>query len=53
MIYSTKEAAERLGLSPDHVRALARKGVVPARKLGHDWVVLGLDYQRKRKAKRR
>ncbi len=53
LMYSTKEAAERLGLSQDHVRLLARKGVIQAKKLGHDWVVLDLTYTRKRKPKRR
>jgi len=52
-MYSTKEASERLGLSQDHVRLLARKGIIPARKLGHDWVVLELNYLRKRKLKHR
>ena len=50
-MYSTKEAAEKLGLSQDHVRLLARKGIIKAKRLGHDWVVLSLDYQRKRKPK--
>ena len=50
-MYSTKEAAEKLGLSQDHVRLLARKGIIEAKRLGHDWVVLSLDYQRKRKPK--
>ncbi len=50
-MYSTKEAAHRLGLSQDHVRLLARKGVIKAKKLGHDWVVLDLSYARKRKPK--
>ncbi|MBI4188306.1 MAG: helix-turn-helix domain-containing protein [Chloroflexi bacterium] len=50
-IYSTKEAAEKLGLSQDHVRLLARTGLIRAKKLGHDWVVLDLDYIRKRKPK--
>ena len=50
-MYSTKEAAERLGLSPDHVRLLARSGDIKAKKLGHDWIVLDLDYIRKRKPK--
>ncbi len=51
-MYSTKETAEKLGLSQDHVRLLARKGVIKAKKLGHDWVVLELDYERKRKQRR-
>ena len=50
-MYSTKEAAEKLGLSQDHVRLLARKGIIAAKKLGHDWIVLDLAYARKRKAK--
>ena len=50
-MYSTKEAAEKLGLSQDHVRLLVRTGAIEGKKLGHDWVVLNLDYKRKRKAK--
>ena len=50
-MYSTKEAAERLGLSQDHVRLLAIKGVIKAKRLGHDWVILDLNYTRKRKPK--
>ncbi len=50
-IYSTREAAEKLGLSPDHVKLLARKGLIKAKKLGHDWVILDLNYTRKRKPK--
>jgi excisionase family DNA binding protein len=50
-MYSTKEAAKILGLSQDHVRLLARNGFIKARKLGHDWVVLDLNYTRKRKPK--
>jgi excisionase family DNA binding protein len=50
-MYSTKEAAERLGLSQDHVKLLARKGLISARKVGRDWVVLELNYTRKRKPK--
>jgi len=50
-MYSTKEAAERLGLSQAHVKLLARKGDIKARKVGRDWVVLSLDYKRKRKPK--
>jgi excisionase family DNA binding protein len=50
-MYSTKEAAKLLGLSPDHVKFLARKGFLEAKKIGRDWVILSLDYQRKRKPK--
>jgi len=51
-MYSTREAAEKLGLSPDHVKLLARKGIINAKKVGRDWVILDLDYTRKRKPKR-
>jgi hypothetical protein len=51
VIYSTKETAEKLGLSQDHVRLLVRTGVIKGKKLGHDWIVLSLNYQRKRKPK--
>ena len=50
-MYSTKEAAQKLGLSQEQVRLLARKGVIKAKRLGHDWVVLELNYTRKRKPK--
>ena len=50
-MYSTKEAAQRLRLSQEHVRLLARSGLIKARKIGRDWVVLSLDYKRKRKPK--
>jgi excisionase family DNA binding protein len=51
-MYTTKEAAEKLGLSPDHVKLLARTGKIEARKHGRDWVVLSLDYKRQRKPKK-
>ena len=50
-MYSTKEVAQKLGLSQDHVKLLARKGLINAKKLGRDWVVLDLNYIRKRKPK--
>ena len=50
-IHSTKEAAKKLGLSQSHVQLLVRTGMLKAKRLGHDWVVLSLDYQRKRKPK--
>jgi len=51
-LYSVKQVASELGLSEQHVRYLASKGEIKAQKLGHDWVVLSLDYKRKRKPKR-
>jgi excisionase family DNA binding protein len=50
-MFSTKEAAERLGLSHSHVRLLVREGIIMGKKLGRDWVVLDLNYTRKRKPK--
>ena len=50
-MYSTKEAANKLGLSQVQVRLLARKGIIKAKKLGHDWVILDINYTRKRKPK--
>jgi excisionase family DNA binding protein len=52
-LYSTKEAAVKLGLSPDHVRRLLEQGKIEGKKLDRDWVVLSLDYKRKRKPKQR
>jgi excisionase family DNA binding protein len=51
-MYSTNEAAEKLGLSQPHVKLLARKGVIKAKKVGRDWIVLSLDYKRKRRLKK-
>jgi hypothetical protein len=51
MMYSVKEAAGKMGISPVHLRLLLKQGKVKGKKLGHDWVVLSLDYKRKRKPK--
>jgi hypothetical protein len=51
MMYGTKEVAEKLGLSQVQVRLLARTGVIKAKKIGRDWIVLDLNYTRKRKPK--
>jgi len=50
-LFSVKEAASKLGLSEQHVRLLLAKGGIKGKKLGHDWVVLSLDYKRKRRPK--
>ncbi len=47
-IYSVNEAAERLGLDPSQVRRLLAKGEIEGKKLGRDWVVLSLDYKKKK-----
>ena len=48
---STKEAAEKLGLSQDQVRRLLGQGKLSGKRIGNSWVVLDLNYQRKRKPK--
>ena len=48
-----KEAAGKMCLSDRHLRLLLKRGEVQGKKLGHDWVVLSLDYERKRKPKTR
>ena len=40
-----------LGISERRVTVLLSEGRLVARKLGRDWVVLSLDYKRKRKPK--
>jgi len=52
-MHSVSEAATRLGLTDRHIRFLLVRGELSGRKLGHDWVVLNLDYKRKRKPKSR
>ena len=51
ILLGTKEAADQLGISQDHVRRLLEQGKIEGKKLGRDWVVLSLDYKRKRKPK--
>jgi hypothetical protein len=50
-MYSTKETADKLGLSQSHVKLLARDGLIKAKKIGRDWIILDLNYQRKRSPK--
>ena len=50
-IYSVKEAARRNKISESQCRRLLETGKLKGKKLGHDWVVLSLDYKRKRKPK--
>jgi hypothetical protein len=52
-MYSSKEASQLMGISHSHLRRLLETGQVMGKKLGHDWVVLSLDYKRKRKPKRK
>lgn len=39
MFWTTKEIAEKVGLTPQHVRLLIRQGKIRAQKKGHDWWV--------------
>ena len=52
-MYSVKQAAEKLKLSQAQIRLLARTGKIRAQKIvdGRDWVILKLNYKRKRKRK--
>jgi len=52
-MHSVAEVAAKLGFTDRHVRFLLKRGQLSGRKLGHDWVVLSLDYKRRRKPKRR
>ena len=47
--HSVKEAAKKIGVSGRQLRFLLEKGKLKGKKLVHDWVVLSLEYQRKRK----
>ena len=51
-MYSVREAAQKISISERHLRLLLTQGKVQGKKLGHDWVVLDLNYTRKRKAKK-
>jgi len=51
-MYSVKEAAEKLKISEQHLRYLLAKGEIEGVKISRDWVVLSLEYKRKRKPKR-
>jgi excisionase family DNA binding protein len=50
-MYSVREAADRLGISDSHCRRLLAAGQIEGKKLGRDWIVLSLDYKRKRRPK--
>lgn len=38
-IIGTKEAAEILCLSPDHVKLLCREGKIKAKRIGLTWII--------------
>jgi excisionase family DNA binding protein len=47
-MYSVKEAAQKLGLDTSQVRRLLAKGEIKGKKLARDWVVLELNYKKKK-----
>lgn len=50
-MYSVKEAAQKMGISERHLRLLLQTREIKGKKLGRDWIVLDLNYTRKRKPK--
>jgi excisionase family DNA binding protein len=50
-VYSVNEAAKIIGLDSSQIRRLLIKGEIKGKKLGRDWVVLDLNYKRKRRPK--
>ncbi len=52
-MYSVEEAAKALSLDPSQVRRLLRSGEIKGKKLARDWVVLELNYKRRRKPKQK
>jgi hypothetical protein len=50
-MHSVRETSIKLGLSEQHVRYLLANGQIRGKKLGRDWVVLNMNYKRKRKPK--
>jgi excisionase family DNA binding protein len=50
-MYIIKEASKLMGVSESHLRLLLKRGEVKGKKYGRDWLVLDLNYARKRKPK--
>ena len=50
-MYSVKEAAAKIGITERHLRILLNKGEIAGKKFGRDWIVLDLNYTRKRRPK--
>jgi len=46
-VYSTSEAAKALSVTPKMITYLLRHGRLNGRKLGHDWVIFDLTYDRR------
>ena len=47
-MYSVKEAAQKLGLDTSQVRRLLAQGEIKGKKLARDWVVLELNYKKRK-----
>lgn len=46
-VYSTKQAAELLGVSPNRIRALCQQGRM-GQKVGWSWIITETDIERNR-----
>ena len=51
VMHSVQEAAKLIGISESHLRLLLKRGEIKGKRLGRDWIVLDLNYTRKRKPK--
>jgi len=51
-MYTVEQASQQLSLDPSQVRLLLRSGELKGKKWGRDWMVLELNYTRKRKPKK-
>ena len=50
-MHTIEEASKQLKIDHSQVRHLLRSGEIKGKKWGRDWMVLELDYKRKRKPK--
>ncbi len=51
LMYSVKQASEKLGIDTSQVRRLLAEGKIKGVKLARDWIVLELTYKKRRKSK--
>ncbi len=51
IMYSVKQAAEKLGMDRGHIRRLLGKGLINGEKVNNNWVVFDLTYKRRKKPK--
>ena len=50
-MWTTREAAKKLGLDESQIRRLLKSGEIKGQKFGRDWMVEELSYKRRRKPK--